>query len=85
MVKEAVQAHEDLGSAVRAASSALTVLLAALLFGPRMLKRELKRSHLLAGLTTVFVLSLVVGLILLNAAHTGGLLVHTLGLHARIR
>jgi hypothetical protein len=84
-VKTAVQAHEDLGSAARAVFSALTVLLAALLFGPRVLKRELKGRHLLAGLITLLVLYLAAGLILVNTAHSGGLLVHKLGLHARIR
>jgi uncharacterized membrane protein len=83
-VKAAVQTHEDLGSVVRAASSALTVLLAALLLAPRLLKRELKESHLVAGLAILLGLSLVAGLVLLNTAHTGGLLVHKLGMHARI-
>jgi hypothetical protein len=84
-VKTAVQAHEDLGSAARAAFSALTVLLAALLFGPCVLRRELKGSHFLAGLIALLVLYLAAGLILLNTAHSGGLLVHKLGLHARFR
>jgi uncharacterized membrane protein len=83
-VKAAVQTHEDLGSAVRAVFSALTVLLAALLFAPRVFKRELKASHFLAGLIALLVLCLAAGLILLNTAHSGGLLVHKLGLHARI-
>jgi uncharacterized membrane protein len=84
-VKAAAQTHEDLGSVVRAVSSALTVLLAALLLGPRLLKREIKGGHFLAGLAALLVLSLAAGLILLNTAHSGGLLVHKLGLHARIR
>jgi uncharacterized membrane protein len=83
-VKAAVQAHEDLGSVVRAAFSALTLLLAALLYGPCLLKRELKVSHFLAGLGVLLLLYLAAGLVLLNTAHTGGLLVHKLGMHARI-
>ena len=63
-----------------------TLLLAAALALalPRVFKRELKASHFLAGLIALLVLCLAAGLILLNTAHSGGLLVHKLGLHARI-
>jgi uncharacterized membrane protein len=84
-VKAAVQTHEDLASVVRAGSTVIAVLLAALLFGPQLLKRELKDNHFLAGLVVLLVLCLALDLVLLNTAHTGGLLVHKLGMHAPIR
>ncbi|HNX48726.1 MAG TPA: hypothetical protein PLS53_05790 [Thermoanaerobaculaceae bacterium] len=83
-VKAAVEAHENLGSIARAVFSGLTVLLAAFVLAPHLLKRELTSSQSVACLAVLLVLFLVAGLILLNAAHTGGLLVHKLGMHARI-
>ena len=84
-VKAAIQAHEDLGAVVRAVFSALTVLLAALLFAPGLARRELTSRELGAGIAVILVLSVVAGLILVNTAHTGGLLVHKLAVHARIQ
>ena len=84
-VKAAVEAHENLGSVARAVFSVLTALLAALVLAPALLKRDLTSLQVVVGLTVLLVLYLAAGLILLNTAHTGGLLVHKLGIHARIR
>lgn len=84
-LKAALATHEDLGSAARAAFSVLTAALAALLAAPPLLKRELPARRLVAGLALLLVLYLGAGLALVNTAHSGGLLVHRLGVHAPIR
>jgi uncharacterized membrane protein len=83
-VKQALESHENLGSVVRAVFSVLTVLLAALQYGPGLLRKELS-ARAYTTLAVVFLLLCVGGaLVLLNTAHTGGLLVHKLGVHAKI-
>ncbi len=83
-VQKAVDLHENVGSAARAVFTVLTVLLAALVFAPSLLKRSLgqRANALLAA--ALLVLYAVAALILVNAAHTGGVLVHTLGVHAKL-
>jgi len=84
-VKAALDLHEDLGSTARAVFSGLTVLLAALAFSPRLLKKPLSERAVAASVVALAVLYGCAGLILLNTAHSGGLLVHKLGVHAPIR
>jgi uncharacterized membrane protein len=83
-VTTAIESHENVGSVARAAFTVLTVLFAALLYGPAALKRELDPKAF-TTLTLLF-LALFLGatLVLVNTAHTGGILVHKLGVHARI-
>ncbi len=83
-LKNFIAAHEELGSVARATYSVLTGLLAALLLARRLSGREPGRL-LPAGLVTLAVLSAAAGLILVNTAYTGALLVHQHGLHAPIR
>jgi len=83
-ITRAIEAHENVGSIARAVFTGLTVLLAALQFGPGLLKKPLSPKAALS-LTVVFlVLYAVAALLLYDAAHTGGLLVHNLGVHAKI-
>jgi|WetSurMetagenome_2_1015567.scaffolds.fasta_scaffold08944_2 uncharacterized membrane protein len=83
-VQKAVDLHESVGSAARAVFSGLTVLFAALLYGPGLLKRTLS-PRVSGALAWAFLLLYAIGaLILMNAAHTGGVLVHTLGVHAKL-
>jgi uncharacterized membrane protein len=83
-VQKAVDLHESVGSAARAVFSGLTVLFAALLYGPRLLKKALS-PRMAGALAWAFLLLYAVGaLVLMNAAHTGGVLVHTLGVHAKL-
>lgn len=83
-VQQAVDLHESVGSIARAVFSALTVLFAALLYGPRLLKKTLA-PKVAGALAWAFLLCYAgASLILMNAAHTGGVLVHTLGVHAKL-
>jgi uncharacterized membrane protein len=83
-VVAAIAEHENLGSLVRAVFTALTLLLAALLYGPRLLKKSLAPATL-ATLTCVLLVLYACALLpLYNAAHSGGLLVHKLGVHAKL-
>jgi uncharacterized membrane protein len=84
-VTTAIERHEQLGSALRAVATAMTVLLSGILFGPGLLKKELG-PRAFSVLAVVFLtLSLGCGLLVVGAAHSGGLLVHKLGVHAPIR
>lgn len=83
-VKAAVEHHESLASVARAVFTGLSVLLLALLYGPRLAKRTLQ-PRTATALTVVFlVLYLAAVVVLLDAAHSGGILVHKLGVHARL-
>jgi uncharacterized membrane protein len=84
-VTAALEKHESIGELARALFSVLTVLLAALHVGPGLIKRALG-PRLSTALACAF-LAVYAGaaLILVNAASSGGLLVHVLGVHARLR
>jgi uncharacterized membrane protein len=83
-VKAALEHHESLASAARAVFTGMSVLLLALQYGPVLAKRSL--SPRTATLLSVVFLILYVGavVVLLDAAHSGGVLVHKLGVHARL-
>jgi len=83
-VVKAIATHEDLGSAARAVFTVLAILLAALVYGPRLIKRSIAPKVLVALAIGFLVLYVAAALILLNAAHTGGLLVHQMGVHAKL-
>jgi uncharacterized membrane protein len=83
-IATAIAEHEELGSVVRAAFSALTCLFAAILYGPRLLKRSLAPAAFTALLYVLLVVSFIAFLPLYHAAHSGGLLVHKLGVHAKL-
>ena len=83
-IAAAVTEHEDLGSVVRALFSVLAVLFAALLYGPRLLGKTLAPSTS-TTLACVLLALFVCGLLpLYNAAHSGAILVHRLGVHAKL-
>jgi uncharacterized membrane protein len=83
-VKAAVEHHESLGSAARALFTGLSVLFLALQAVPIATHRSFApRTATL--LTAVFlVLYVAAAVVLLDAAHSGGILVHKLGVHARL-
>ena len=83
-IATAIAEHEELGSFVRAAFSALTCLLAALLYGPRLLKLSLSPAVITTLSYVLVVLSIGALLPLYHTAHSGGLLVHKLGVHAKL-
>ncbi len=84
VVREAIARHEDLGGLARAVYSGLTALWAAILFGPGLLRRPLS-PRAFAGLAAIFlVLCALAGGLVAVTAHTGGLLVHRLGVHAAL-
>jgi len=83
-INKVLQHHQELADKVRIIFPVLTLLFASLLFGPKLVKRELKPA-LLALLTTIFLLIYMVGtLVLANTAHNGGILVHGYGVHALV-
>jgi uncharacterized membrane protein len=83
-VLKAIDVHESAGSMARAVFTGMAVLLAALLYVPRLMKRSLspRTEGILAAVLLLAYAAAI--LILLNAAHSGGLLVHKLGVHAKI-
>lgn len=83
-VTAAIETHESAGSAVRAVSTALTLLLGALLYAPGRLRRPLAESTFRSLALLFLLLCFAAALPLYNAAHSGGVLVHQLGVHARL-
>ncbi len=76
--------HEELAETTRVVFSVLTAAFALILFGPKLLKRELGRVPP-AVLTLIFlVLYLAGALVLSNTAHNGGMLVHGYGVRALV-
>lgn len=81
-VNTVLQRHEDLAETTRIVFSVLTLIFAALLFLPRLLKRE---ATIVSAriLPLAFLLFYSAGaVILVNTAHNGGRLVHELGVHS---
>jgi uncharacterized membrane protein len=83
-IAAAIAEHENLGSLVRAVFSVLAVLFAAILHGPRLLRRPLATATSTALTWVLFVLFVCALLPLSNAAHSGAILVHRLGVHAKL-
>ncbi len=81
-VKAVLERHAELAENTEVAFSALTFVFAAILFVPRLLKREPVRTMSMA-LPLIFLILYATGAIsLANAAHEGGRLVHELGMRA---
>ncbi len=77
--------HEDLAEITQVVFSALTVIFAAIVFVPRLLKREPTRAISLV-LPLVFLVFYATGTVsLLNTAHEGGRLVHEIGVRAQMQ
>jgi uncharacterized membrane protein len=83
-VSAVLERHEDLAEMTRIVFSVLTLLFAAILLLPRLLKREpsVATARILPLAFLIFYSAGAV--ILVNTAHNGGRLVHELGVHARI-
>lgn len=83
-LSRAIATHEDLGSLLRALFTGLCLAFAGLIHGPRLFRRELQPRTL--QLALVLLLAAQIGglYLLVKVAHTGGILVHRLGLHAHI-
>ncbi len=80
--KAVLERHEELAENTAVVFSALTFVFAAILFVPRLLKREPVRA-ISTFLPVVFLVLYATGAIsLANAAHEGGRLVHELGVRA---
>jgi uncharacterized membrane protein len=83
-VSAVLERHEDLAETTRIVFSVLTLIFGALLFLPRLMKRE---ATVVSAriLTLAFLLLYSAGaVILVNTAHNGGRLVHELDVHAGI-
>jgi uncharacterized membrane protein len=81
-VSAVLERHEDLGETTRIVFSVLTLIFAALLFLPRLLKGE---ATIVSAriLPLAFLLFYSAGVVILaNTAHNGGRLVHELGVHS---
>jgi uncharacterized membrane protein len=87
-ITAAIQEHAELAETVRLVFTLLTAVYALVLFLPpivkqtRLLKRELPAAVPIVAQVIVLVAALVCTLVLANAAHLGGLLVHQYGLQA---
>jgi uncharacterized membrane protein len=84
-VKAVLEQHEELAEITEIAFSALTLIFAAILFVPRLLRRE--RNYVISTmLPLVFLVFYATGAIsLMNTAHQGGRLVHELGVKAQMQ
>ena len=83
-ITEALEKHESLGSIARVVFTILTVLLAALQYHPKLLKKQLSPMALMMLYVIFLLIYTAAALLLYNTAHSGGLLVHKLGVHAKI-
>lgn len=81
-VEAVLEHHEDLAETTRTVFLALTAVFAAVLFFPRLFRRQLARVPQTL-LLTIFLVAYGAGAVLLaNTAHNGGRLVHELGVQA---
>ena len=84
-IKPVLEQHRDLAETTEIAFLALTFIFAAILFAPRLLKREPTRA-ISTALPLVFLLFYATGVVsLANTAHQGGRLVHELGVKAQMQ
>ena len=83
-VEATLEQHEELAEVTEIVFTALTLIFAAILFVPRMLKCDANRliSTVLPAIFLVFYAAGAVSLV--NTAHQGGRLVHELGVRAQI-
>lgn len=84
-VRTTLEQHEELADVTEIVFSALTLIFAAILFVPRVLKCIPNRiiSTVLPAVFLVFYAAGAVSLV--NTAHQGGRLVHELGVHAQMQ
>lgn len=77
--------HEELAETTEVAFGTLLALFATLLFGPRLLKRELTIRTFRTGLLVFLLAYMGSSLLLVNTAHAGGRLVHEFGVTAKTK
>lgn len=83
-IAAAVEQHESLGAAERTVATALTALLAALLWGDRLVHRPLGRRTAVVLAVLLVTAALASTGLLVATGHSGGVLVHTMGVHASL-
>lgn len=83
-IKAVLDQHEALAETAEIIFSGLTVILAAILFIPALLHRDLSRRRLAASVMLFLVLYGAGAVVLANTAHAGGRLVHELGVRATV-
>ena len=83
-IAAAIAEHEELGSLARALFTGLSVLCALALFAPRLLRRKLAPAVSTSLCWILFLLGLAALVPLWSAAHSGAVLVHRLGVHAKL-
>jgi len=81
-VNEVLERHQELAELTRNTFLALTVVFAAIVIVPAMLKRRFSRGSVIAAHAVFLVLYLGGLFLLVNTAHNGGRLVHQLGVHS---
>jgi uncharacterized membrane protein len=81
-IMQVLQHHEELAGTTRSIFTSLTIFFAAIVLGPRLLKRSLGRVPALALHSGFLLLYMAGAAVLVNTAHNGGRLVHELGVHA---
>jgi uncharacterized membrane protein len=81
-IQSVLQDHEELAETTEAIFGAITVLFAALLFGPRLFRKEMTIRTFRVTLSILLVAYVAGILSLVNTAHAGGRLVHEFGVTA---
>jgi uncharacterized membrane protein len=81
-IQSVLHDHEELAETTEAVFGAITVLFAALLFGPRLFRKEMTIRTFRVTLSILVVVYVAGMLSLVNTAHAGGRLVHEFGVTA---
>ncbi|MFN8587005.1 MAG: DUF2231 domain-containing protein [Candidatus Eisenbacteria bacterium] len=83
-IEAVVEQHEELAETTRNVFTLLTLVFAALVFAPSVLKRGLDRMPLTAAHAVFLVLYAGGAIFLVNTAHQGGRIVHEFGVRAEM-
>jgi uncharacterized membrane protein len=83
-VRAVLQQHQNLAETTEVLFTLLTVVLAALLFAPKLLRRELGLRVLVALLAAFLLFYITGALFLVKTAHQGARLVHEFGVKAPV-
>ena len=81
-IEQQLNKHEDLAETARSVFTGLCLVYFLFLFAPSLMKKEIKNKVIVIFNVFYLALYFLGCMILLNAAHTGGVLVHQLGVHA---
>jgi len=83
-VRAVLQQHQDLAETTEVLFTLLTVVLAALLYAPKLLRRELGLRVVMALLAAFLLFYITGALFLVKTAHQGARLVHEFGVKAPV-